>query len=432
MDEASSQPQGTSRFPRFFLSCWKLPLVVVVGTLVWAALLWLTAAVDSWYGFGENFAPAAVILLVVLGGLVSGAWLVVVVWLLVQTVLCCCHRRWMSLLRCWGCVVVSSLAAWGCLLGVMRNVFMNGPDWFMLDVEIPEGRAYVAPRGLRPVMGDVREPSARARELLALRPKRPPLQVMVKIPPLPNLEKLTREAPAVLQEYMIRCLYAESVQPDFQAQALVHWHEPVALEHADDPQSHVLRALRPAYATDVRMTLKPSDWKWSMPLHGGWSLVMPASYPFGAEEVMEETVAGALKLLDDSLAALAADPTPAGLDALLPQKAQLPFLSLWEANVPGQYHILVVLPAGHPAGRIQLRGYEVSTGKAVQNVQGNMSVVPLGNVCSVAGYAMLGVISGEVNEFYATEWEIWFTPEEGGESRCIGKQEFLIMGGDSW
>lgn len=432
MDEASSQPQSTSRFPRFFLSCWKLPLVVAVGTLVWAALLWLTAAVDSWHGFGEEFAPGAVLVLAVLGGLVGGAWLLVVVWLLVQTVLCCCHRRWRSLLRCWGCVVVSSLAAWGCLLGVMRNVLMNGPDWFMLDVEIPAGRACVAPRGLRPVMGDEREPSTRAQELLALRPKRPPLQVMVRIPPLPNLEKLTREAPAVLQEYLLRCLYAEAVQPDFQAQALVHWHEPVALEHADDPQSHVLRALRPAYASDARFGPEPSGWKWSMPLHGGWSLVMPASYPCEAGAVMDETVAGALKLLDDSLAALAADPTPAGLDALLPQKAQLPFLSLWEANVPGQYHILVVLPAGYPAGRIVLQGREVSTGKPVQIVQGNASVVPLGNVCSVSGYSLLSVLSGEANEFYATEWEIWFTPEEGGESRCIGKQEFLIMGGDSW
>ena len=432
MDESSSQPQGTSRFPRFFLSFWKLPLVGVVGTLVWAALLWLTAAVDSWHGFGEEFAPGAVLVLAVLGGLVGGAWLLVVVWLLVQTVLCCCHRRWMSLLRCWGCVVVSSLAAWGSLLGVVRNVFVNGPDWFMLDVEIPAGCACVAPRGLRPVMGDVREPSTRAQELLALRPKRPPLQVMVKIPPLPNLEKLTREAPAVLQEYLLRCLYAEAVQPDFQAQALAHWHEPVALEHADDPQSHVLRALRPAYASDARFGPKPSGWKWSMPLHGGWSLVMPASYPCEAGAVMDETVAGALKLLDDSLAALAADPTPAGLDALLPQKAQLPFLSLWEAEGCGQYHILVVLPAGYPAGRIVLQGREVSTGKPVQIVQGNASVVPLGNVCSVSGYSLLSVLSGEANEFYATEWEIWFTPEEGGESRCIGKQEFLIMGGDSW
>ena len=131
-------------------------------------------------------------------------------------------------------------------------------------------------------------------------------------------------------------------------------------------------------------------------------------------------------------AALAADPTHAGLDALLHQKAQMPFLSFWDsAFFGGQYQVLVVLPVGYPAGSITLRGREVATGKPVYTVHGNMSIVPLGNVCSVAG-CLLSVLSCEENEFYATEWEIWFTPEEGGAPRCIGRQEFLIMGGDSW
>ena len=50
------------------------------------------------------------------------------------------------------------------------------------------------------------------------------------------------------------------------------------------------------------------------------------------------------------------------------------------------------------------------------------------------GHAMmwhnLRVRSGGLNEFYATEWEIWFTPVHEGEERCVGRQEFLMMGGD--
>jgi hypothetical protein len=42
----------------------------------------------------------------------------------------------------------------------------------------------------------------------------------------------------------------------------------------------------------------------------------------------------------------------------------------------------------------------------------------------------LRVYSGNLNEFYATEWEIWFTPVGGGAPRCVGRQEFLMMGGE--
>ena len=51
---------------------------------------------------------------------------------------------------------------------------------------------------------------------------------------------------------------------------------------------------------------------------------------------------------------------------------------------------------------------------------------------SVAVDTMVLVCSGEVNEFYATEWEIWFTPEGEKEPKCLGKQEFLLMGTKSW
>ena len=289
-------------------------------------------------------------------------------------------------------------------------------DWYTLGIEIPVDREFVAPRGLRAVQGDVKPPSPRAQELLDLRPKRQPLEVLVQLPPLPNLEKLTRDAPELLQEYMLRCLYAEATNPRFDAQVLWHWDEPVALLHANDPQSHML---------------SEAGWIWSLPLNNGWSVVMPAQYQHTPSLPFEEEVSGPLRLLEESLAPLAANPTREGLAALLPELPQLPFLSLWDDGW-GAYRALVVLPMEYSAGTIELRVHEVSTGKRVDVHVKSMPIVPSGGVCSVALDSYVLVESGDLNEFYATEWEIWYTPEAGGEARCLGCQEFLLMGAAQW
>ena len=64
------------------------------------------------------------------------------------------------------------------------------------------------------------------------------------------------------------------------------------------------------------------------------------------EPPAEEQVAGPLRLLDESLAPLAANPTLAGLDALLPPLPQKPFLCLLCGVFPGEYRALVILPSG--------------------------------------------------------------------------------------
>jgi hypothetical protein len=38
------------------------------------------------------------------------------------------------------------------------------------------------------------------------------------------------------------------------------------------------------------------------------------------------------------------------------------------------------------------------------------------------------VYSGRDGQYYGSIWEIWFTAAEGGESRCVATQEFLMMG----
>ena len=429
----AAQMPAPGRFRRFCRSCWQVPLVLALACCIWGLALLLAMGIDSWSGGLSSVNEVLTGVVMVVSLLVLAVGCMAYLWLLVCTVCCCRRRAWLHLLRCWGSMAVAGLAAFGCMWWVAFQCMLGDKvDWYMLGVNIPENREYVTPRGLRAVQGEVREASLRAQELLSLRPKRQPLQVLVQMPPLPNLEKLTREAPELLQEYLLRCLYAETTNPCFDAQVLSHWHEPVALVHAHDPQSYVLRRLAPEVMVDgpgeagIR-----ADWAWCWPLHGQWALVTPPQYPFEIKH--GEQVAGAVNLLEESLAPLAANPTREGLDALLPPlPPQKPFLCLWDASGDGRYYALVVLPPGFPEGSIELNAREVSTGKPVNIHHGYMQVEPLGAVCSVAADTMLLVQSGKVNEFYATEWEIWFTPEAGGEPRCLGKQEFLLMGGDAW
>ena len=98
-----------------------------------------------------------------------------------------------------------------------------------------------------------------------------------------------------------------------------------------------------------------------------------------------------------------------------------------------RYGFLLFMLLGIGAGCVAGAAFPVVKDGAGAVIRPGATVLePLGTVCSVAADTMLLVLSGEVNEFYATEWEIWFTPEAGGEPRCLGKQEFLLMGGDAW
>ena len=151
------------------------------------------------------------------------------------------------------------------------------------------------------------------------------------MPPLPNLEKLTKEAPGVLQEYLLRCLYAEATNPRIDAQVLCQEHEPGLLSHANDPQSMVLGknhvvSRRHLAAKRQPGAEKPAPGLWTLPLHGGWSVVLNDDYYYSDVLPAEEQVAGPLGLLDESLAPLAANPTLAGLDALLPSLPQKPLV----------------------------------------------------------------------------------------------------------
>lgn len=422
---------------QFMWSCWKFPVLTFGLGFAWSLLLGAGALYDSWSGGAGIGLEVVKWVLMGFGFALLGLWVMVGLWPWVMTVLCCMRREWRHLLKCWACVLGAGMVCWVACVAVLLLVFRT--DLYMQGVTLPEEREYVAPRGLRPWVGDVPPVSERVDELLSLRPVRPPVEVLVQMPALPNLEKLTREAPEILREYVLRCLYAEATDPRFDAQVLCLGHDAVLLAHDDEPQSLMLR--NPESVAQPRTHLRPkrslpvekkeeTSASWQMPLHSGWSVVLNRDYVYTDWLPAEEQVAGPLRRLDESLAPLAANPTCAGLDALLPPLPQAPFLCLWCADFAGEYRALVVLPPGYPDCVVELRARELSTGKPVDcsgHVTRARSLDALGRVMM---WHSLRVRSGSVNEFYATEWEIWFTPVGGGEERCVGRQEFLMMGGE--
>lgn len=409
--------------------CWGLPLAALLG---WGVLVGLMLAAHWWSWMIEYTLWSSVLewLMVALACLVLLLWLGMVGWLLVRTVLGVKLRMWGHVAGCWACSMLSGGLALLIGLGLMvLTAFL--PDRFAYGLTLPEGRDFVSPRGLRELQGDVKPASARARELLNLRPRREAPSHQVALPPLPNLEELSAEAPDILQEYVLRCLYAESVNPRFDAPVLALWQDEVMLGHADDPQTYALYTSereKKEWRRDCEVErAELPEWQWKHTLHNGWSLVLnfKAFYSPGAPE---PPGGGCMLALDDSLKGLAANSTREYLDSILPPVPPGPFLCLWgTAGDEGVYKAVVILPADYPEGSISLCAREVTTGKLIGRWK-ELPMKRLGRVCCVAVDAAVLVEPGNWNEFYASTWEIWFHPADGSDSRCVGSQDFLMMG----
>ena len=414
----------------FCKRCWGLPLAALLG---WGVLVGLMMAAHLWSWRMEYTLWSSVLewLLLVVACLVLILWLGLVGWLLVRTVQGVMRRMWWHVAGCWGCTMLSGALA--LLLGLSLMILTAFfPDRFAHGLTLPEGREFVSPRGLRELQGDVKPASDRARELLNLRPRREPPLHQVALPPLPNLERLTAEAPEILQEYVLRCLYAEAVNPRFDAPVLALWQDEVMLGHADDPQTYALYTSEREKkewrdAREVERAELP-EWQWKRALHNGWSLVLHFK-AFYSPSAPEPPGGGCMLALDDSLKELAANPTREYLDSILPPVPPGPFLCLWStAGDDGVYKAVVILPADYPEGCISLSAREVTTGKPIGRWK-ELPLKRLGSVCSVAVDASVLVEPGNWNEFYASTWEIWFHPAaDGANPRCVGSQDFLMMG----
>ncbi len=294
----------------------------------------------------------------------------------------------------------------------------EGPDSFAEKLTLPPDREFVCPREMtdKYVVDDSR--AERVRELCRLRPC-PPLTRnqgnASAAPALPNVEKLTREAPELLHEYVLRCLYAEAHNPRFYSETLKKsaraylWHE-----SAPEAQRFPL----------------PGDSDCCVSLSGGWSWYYHdddwvllwgddfAAQPPGAEA----------ERLEKELAPLAQNPTRQQLDTMLPPVPGVPFLSLRAMRSPDEemfvcYEALLVIPKDYPKGIISLKAREYTQRKPIR-----FDAITCNTAESSIEAWDMSVKSGRKGEFYGSVWEIWFTPADGGEPRCVATQEFLLEG----
>ena len=412
---------------------WLVPLLVVGN----GALYWLFVVVFDFYlrANGAQSNPPEVLgyIAVIWGALSILSVLAAACWLVAQTVHCLLRRAWGRLVRCW---VFSVLSGVGGLVLCLFMAFIcfvgGGPDPYARGLEIPQDREFVLPREL--VIFENLGAPLRVLQLRDMKAALPPAPELRELPPVPALQKLSEQSPELLQEYLLRSLYAEATNPRFNSPVL-GLAGSVFLAHEHDAQSYLLRTERTKKVMEVvreerkRISLgELPQYRWQLPLQNGWSVVYNPRFEYSDEELRPDKVAGQVQRLNDALLPLAQNSTREQLDALLPPLPQKPFLCLWDADAGGCYRALVVLPSEYKGGTVELRAHELTTGKPVDFHSEKMPVVPLGEVCSVAVDDDLLVTSGDWGEYYAAVWEIWYSPADGSEPRCVGSQEFITMG----
>lgn len=371
------------------------------------------------------------VLLFLLGMLMG---LCVPLWLLVMTVLQLKQGLVKRVLLCWGSSAIAAVMALGVACASLLQMLSGGPDYYASGLTVPADKEFVLPRDMTFFCNMDIPP--RVEELRALRPNLPEIACRsvetdgAEELSAPNLMKLSGEAPELLQEYMLRALYAEATNPRFNSPVLPA-DASIYLAHKNDPQTHVLRSylaeIKIYSSSGVSTAADYPSARWQYPLQNGW-FVAHAVGTWYEEPSRHRVLLEELRRLDAALAPLAENPTRENLDSLLPPTPEHPFLCLWE-NSPGCYDVMMLIPFDYEAGSFELRAHESSTHKPVAFSKRWRPEVKLGEVCRViSSDGSLMVSSGNWGEYYGSEWEIWFTPASGGEARCVSRQSFLMMG----
>lgn len=480
----------------FLRSSWMLPTVAAVGVLLFLGLAWgmsyveMNADVDvpTWLSY---MVVAEFLVSVLLG-------LMVPVWLIVMTVKWIRSKKWGRLALGWGSSACAAIVAWLVAMGLLMLALAGPGDSFAKGLDIPEDVDFVVPRNmtffadeefservqqlrnLRPELPPLPESEPllteerMSEELKQLQQKldepvggqneaeelqRHDLFVrycelkwkeedkleqekrremmergMDAGVDVPHLRKLAQVAPELLQEYILRALYAEATNPRFQS-AVLAYDDSVYLIHENDPQSCVYGRERQVEVVSEHGTYTYADTpegKYSVKLENGWSVGYHARFTTSPYEdklpsfLLE--LEGQLHRLDAELSPLAQTPTRTKLDSLLPPLPDKPFVCLW-GDGAGTYRMLMVIPPDYPEGTFELRAEEYTTGKRIRFKNRFLPEKRLGNVCRIiCSDRWNTVYSGDWNEYYGSRWQIWFTPKDGGEPQCVNSQNFLMMG----
>lgn len=381
----------------FLRSSWMLPTVAAVGVLLFLGLAWglsyveLNADVDvpAWLSY---MVLAEFLVSVLLG-------LMVPVWLIVVTVKWIRAKKWVSLTLGWVSSVCAAIVAWLVAMGLFMLALAGLGDTFAKEVDIPEDVDFVVPRemmffgneelsarvqqlrNLRPELPSLPESESvlteerMSEELKQLQQKldetvaarneaealqqrdlffrycelkreeedkleQEKLREMMErgveaVAAVPHLRKLAQVAPELLQEYILRALYAEATNPRFQS-AVLAYDDSVYLIHENDPQSCVYGRERQVEVVSEQGTYSYADTpegKCSVMLENGWSVGYHTRFTTSPYEdklpsfLLE--LEAQLHRLDAELAPLAQTPTRTKLDSLLPPLPEKPFVCLW-------------------------------------------------------------------------------------------------------
>ncbi len=228
----------------------------------------------------------------------------------------------------------------------------------------------------------------------------------------PNVEKLAAEAPDLLLEYKLRAACYMVLTPGVKVAPHLD-----LLRHAGE---HLLCATDQFEHED--------DLIWHKQLPNGWNIFKRSFSSWGDKKVPSVFDLKALQQLDEGLAALATNPTRAGLDALLPPLPDKPVIVLREGFQPGMYSVVLLVPLDYPEGTFQLKACEYTRKTPLSMPPVELAPEPYREFCKLAVSDDFTVYSGEWGELYASTWELHFTPAEGGESRCVNSQLYLMQG----
>ena len=480
----------------FLRSSWMLPMVAAAGVLLFLGLAWglsyveLNAVMEipAWVSY---LVVAEFLVSVLLG-------LMVPVWLIVMTVKWIRSKKWGRLALGWGSSACAAIVAWLVAMGLFMLALAGPGDSFAKGLDIPEDVDFVVPREMmffddeehservkqlraqrpelpplpesetllteermseklkqlqqkldEPVDGRNKEERLRKRNVFfrycELKREEEEKLEQEKLrgmlargvdaaEAVPHLQKLAQVAPELLQEYILRALYAEATNPRFQS-AVLAYDDSVYLIHENDPQSCVYGRERQVEVVSEQGTYSYADTpegKCSVKLENGWSVGYHTRFTTSPYEdklpsfLLE--LEGQLHRLDAELSPLAQTPTRTKLDSLLPPLPDKPFVCLWEDGA-GTYRMLMVIPPDYPEGTFELRAEEYTTGKRIRFKNRFLPEKRLGNVCRIiCSDRWNTVYSGDWNEYYGSRWQIWFTPKDGGEPQCVNSQNFLKMG----
>lgn len=473
-------------------------MVAAVGVLLFLGLAWgmsyveLNADVDvpTWLSY---MVVAEFLVSVLLG-------LMVPVWLIVMTVKWIRSKKWGCLALGWGSSICAAIVAWLVAMGLFMLALAGPGDTFAKGLDIPEDVDFVVPREMmffdnterserleqlkaqrpelpplpeteplltdermseelkqlkqkldEPVDGRNKEERLRKRNVFfrycELKREEEEKLEQEKLrgmlargvdaaEAVPHLQKLAQEAPELLQEYILRALYAEATNPRFQS-AVLAYDDSVFLIHENDPQSCVYGWERQGEVFSEQGTYLYSyadtpEGKCSVKLENGWSVGYHTRFTTSPDEDKLPSFLlefeGQLHRLDAELAPLAQTPTREKLDSLLPPLPEKPFVCLW-GDGAGIYRMTVIIPSDYPEGTFELRAEEYTTGKRIRFNNRFLPEKKLGKVCRIiCSDRWNTVYSGDRNEYYGSRWQIWFTPKDGGEPQCVNSQNFLMMG----